>query len=530
MNEISDITNNLKIIISDNMKTEFGKNHNFDKIKSYADYVKYVPLSDYSDYRSYIDEMTEKGTNPLTAYSVYCFCKSSGTEGFQKTIPLTEKAINLYGCQIEKGVMNLYESAKKRAKQGSRFLVNTFRTDLDEPAEKYMLLSEAYYRFLYLNGYISVDNIVGGKELLFDKKSLDFLYAKVWSAILTKDIISIEGIFQYDILLFFGYLSDSWERIISDIRRGSIPDNINISERMKKKLLNMPVSFQRLDYVYEQCKKGFENIAPRLWKNLSFISGIGYKDSLSENRLLSSFVGNVKKYYFSFCSSECYSGNAVTTDSFAYELIKSNGFYEFIEYDCDCPNESTDVVLQSHELDVGKTYELVVTNFSGLYRYKTGDILRITDMSGKLPLYEFVRRKNHNLNIAGEKTNSSHIEYIIKKLSVNFSELISYCFGTIMEEHKGRYIAFISFRTKPHLQEEKKVSNLLDRLLCEINLDYNDLRILGSVLPLKAIILTENDYNLQIKKVFSNHRHNKPIHFLSEQQTQMFMKGVSVNE
>lgn len=52
---------------------------------------------------------------------------------------------------------------------------------------------------------------------------------------------------------------------------------------------------------------------------------------------------------------------------------------------------------------IGALYEPVLTTFSGLYRYRTGDVVRVTGFLGESPIVEFVLRRNLFLNVAGEK-------------------------------------------------------------------------------------------------------------------------------
>ena len=59
---------------------------------------------------------------------------------------------------------------------------------------------------------------------------------------------------------------------------------------------------------------------------------------------------------------------------------------------------------------------MVITTLSGLYRYKTGDIIKITKNKEDQILFEFFRRKNLIINIKQEKTTIIHIEKMMKKM------------------------------------------------------------------------------------------------------------------
>ncbi len=45
------------------------------------------------------------------------------------------------------------------------------------------------------------------------------------------------------------------------------------------------------------------------------------------------------------------------------------------------------------ELEVGKEYELIVTNLSGFYRYRLGDVIRVTGYHNECPMLVFSYRK-----------------------------------------------------------------------------------------------------------------------------------------
>jgi hypothetical protein len=46
-------------LIKTGLKTEFGKEHSFDKIKSHSDFVKNVPLREYEDFKPYIEKIKQ---------------------------------------------------------------------------------------------------------------------------------------------------------------------------------------------------------------------------------------------------------------------------------------------------------------------------------------------------------------------------------------------------------------------------------------------------------------------------------------
>ena len=55
----------LKKLISEAKNTEFGKDHGFEKISSYKQWVKNVPIRDYEGIKKYIDRVVAGEHNVL---------------------------------------------------------------------------------------------------------------------------------------------------------------------------------------------------------------------------------------------------------------------------------------------------------------------------------------------------------------------------------------------------------------------------------------------------------------------------------
>ena len=73
--------------------TAFGKDHSFDKIKSYEDFKKLVPVQDYEGHRPYVERIIEGEEDILWPGLPLYFCKTSGTTSGTKFIPLTKDSM-----------------------------------------------------------------------------------------------------------------------------------------------------------------------------------------------------------------------------------------------------------------------------------------------------------------------------------------------------------------------------------------------------------------------------------------------------
>ncbi|MEO7048132.1 MAG: GH3 auxin-responsive promoter family protein, partial [Ferruginibacter sp.] len=80
-------------LIKTGVKTQFGKDHGFQTIKTYDDFVKQVPIRDYEAFKPYIEKIKEGKHNILWKGLPIYFAKTSGTTSGVKYIPITKDSI-----------------------------------------------------------------------------------------------------------------------------------------------------------------------------------------------------------------------------------------------------------------------------------------------------------------------------------------------------------------------------------------------------------------------------------------------------
>ncbi len=500
---------NLLTLLSDNRNTEFGKKHNFASIRSPEEYKKAVPFSTYEEVHTYVERMKAGERDVLTVYPIAGFCRTSGTEGTPKYIPVSTAALERYSDKIE-----WYKNRAHRQAGGRRLFVNGFRVGLEQKKEEY-LLSELYYRNLFQKGLLSFSEFAGGQETLFWQNGHDMLYGKVWTALASEDITTLESIFLYDQLLFFQYLQKHWRSILKAMKAGSIPDRIRMPEEEKAVLLKLPVSPERLRSVEAECGKGFDGIAKRLWKGLVLSSGISSAAFETEDSGLRRYLGDVPVYYFAYVASECHMGVALRPEECRYVMLPESAFYEYLPWRQD-GESGTEETLLPEQVQKGGLYEVVLTNFSGLYRYRLGDVIRVVDFLGESPVVEFVLRKNQFLNVAGEKMSICQAEQAVRKLVRRYGLPVHrYCIGQLPWESPSCYGAVFEWEERESSGNEPDAglaARRLDRALEEQNLDYQDVRRLGFLKRPEVLFLGAQEYDAFLEENGLTGGHNKPRH------------------
>jgi GH3 auxin-responsive promoter len=81
-------------LIKTGSKTYFGKEHGFEKIKTYEDFVKQVPIRDYEAFKPYIEKIKQGKHNVLWKGLPIYFAKTSGTTSGIKYIPISKDSID----------------------------------------------------------------------------------------------------------------------------------------------------------------------------------------------------------------------------------------------------------------------------------------------------------------------------------------------------------------------------------------------------------------------------------------------------
>ena len=74
-------------------KTDFGKEHGFDKIKTYEEFMQQVPIRDYEQFKPYIEKIKQGRHNVLWKGQPIYFAKTSGTTSGVKYIPISKDSI-----------------------------------------------------------------------------------------------------------------------------------------------------------------------------------------------------------------------------------------------------------------------------------------------------------------------------------------------------------------------------------------------------------------------------------------------------
>ena len=196
-------------------------------------------------------------------------------------------------------------------------------------------------------------------------------------------------------------------------------------------------------------------------------------------------------------------------DSYEYILYPGTAYYEFRPADED-GNKTVDV----SSLVEGECYEMILTTFSGFYRYAMGDIIKVKGFYGTLPIINFQYRKNLVMNIAGEKLDMKTLDKGVRVWSmISGLQVWQYYFYEDYSRVPACYHGIIALDSG-EVKAREELSSQMDKCLRGLSVDYNDLRMLGSISGAK-ISFVDKDKFLELKDNKSKRGQPKPLNIIN---------------
>lgn len=372
-------------IVKDNRTSDVMQKYD---LKDYTDFMKRVPLSSYDNYAPLIELATKIGEkNLFTSYPIVCYALTSGSMGQTKYIPCTKQHIEDFTAEFTrildgKRSFVMFESIPHAFTNDGAYIDTISGITLGNFTEKDPKLAE------YL--------IASPRELLFQQEVSDTLYASVIFALKDREIRQIIAPFTWGILEMFECIEKNWAALCDDIEAGKISHVPMLSENIREALnAKLVPDKARADELRSIFSKGFdEPAAQRIWPMLNKIiaAGTGAFEIYTDN--MRRYTGNIAHSNGIYAASEALIARSEEDESDKYILCPEYGFFEFLPLG----GEKT---VSFDELESGKAYELIVTNKSGLYRYRLGDIVTIVNADNSAPVITFNYRTRQHWELNG---------------------------------------------------------------------------------------------------------------------------------
>ncbi|MCK5845497.1 MAG: GH3 auxin-responsive promoter family protein, partial [Victivallales bacterium] len=346
--------------------TEYGIKHGFAKIADTDSYRNQAPLTSWPDYEHYAERMGDGERDLLFPGSPIAFISTSGTSGKPKLIPESEEGA-LAKNITDKLRRNFTFGAHPDILQGKILpLVNASAIG-ETPAgipcgtASGLTLKSAAPELLATSAYpIEVLSIT-------DEDALDYVLTRFAVSADVRMIIG-NNIARMDKL---AKLAESEaERIISDIANGTIDMPNSRMNGLKRTVLKKtapdPKRSRELRGILDS---GRPFIPAEYWPNLRVVCcWLSGSVGTSVRGVKNLFSEKTEYLDYGYGASEGKFNIPRIPGKSSGTLAIHAGFYEFLPVDSD-PASDADKTILAHQLREGESYRLIVTNFSGLYRY-----------------------------------------------------------------------------------------------------------------------------------------------------------------
>lgn len=454
-------------ILRRNNNTDYGQRYCFFALQAAEGYQARVPMSSYSTYAPLIKLQTQIGEHDIfVADSVKYYLlgeklsslspdteklSSLSPDRDEKLFPATEKHLQPYVkafTDIVRGKISstLFESLPKHRPYNDRGSLNSLSG---------VILSEFFWQERNtLQG--SQAKFTTPEELLFPAKALDTLYLRVLFALKEREVEQLIAPSTWGIAEMLTFIEKNWETICNDIEHGEITFLIDVPADLLRRMKgHLSGDKERADQLRSA---GFD--LSKVWPNLKRIIAFGDNSFQVYTDIVRKYIGDIPLDNGYFMLPEGLVGQSIEGTN-KYRLLGGSNFYEFLQ------TTTTDLrPCLLTEVKEGEIYELIITNQAGLYRYRTGYLIRVEELNGGNLIFSLSGRCGESVTVGGATLDENAIYHAIVKTADEYKiDVADFAFYaddglTILLEANSH-------------NSTEDIANSLDTFLHQENKDYN---------------------------------------------------------
>lgn len=193
-------------------------------------------------------------------------------------------------------------------------------------------------------------------------------------------------------------LESKWMQLCDDIESGLVSSEITelAMRRAVEELLGGPRPDLAARIRGASSRKNWNGILPLLWPELRYIACVSTGSMEQYYPTLKHYAGEgVPLLGGDYFASECPIGiNMDRTrppELTSFVILPGAAYFEFLPFDLGASSAAKETVDISG-VEVGKMYEVVVTTYRGLYRYRLNDVVKVVGFHNSSPRVEFITR------------------------------------------------------------------------------------------------------------------------------------------
>lgn len=344
-------------IMAQNADTDMGHRYKFNRLFSLSAFQNRIPLTDINFYKPLVKLQTNVGErNILTSCKISRYFSISNGN----LIPCTKYLAKKYAEYFA----SLLSGCKNFLVARSLPIIGETNDGAEIDTLQSAIIKDYFSSFFYRGGIQQADLTSPLQQYFKQDRSNDDYYDLIADALATKDIDQIVAFTTNELLQAFKTLESHWFQLVQKI-----------------------VDKKRKNEVYTILSKGFDKpIVKKLWPNLKHTIAYGAGEMYESFRDMKRYTGTLPHNHGFDFMTETILGKAVRDDSELFECLPDTNFYELMPIE----GETDTKPLCWSQVEVGKSYFVIVTNHAGLYRYQTSHIIRpwvITASSIRFTIY-----------------------------------------------------------------------------------------------------------------------------------------------
>jgi len=452
-------------LLRQNSKTKYGMRHSFADVSSVGEYQQAVPLTDYEHYSSYIEDIAQGEQGVLTRDPVLLFEPSSGTSSASKLIPYTRSLKVEFQRGIAPWIVSLFKRKPELLRGSAYWSISPPITSeryhgripvgFDEDAEYLGFIGKRFHAQVAAVpqkvAYIADADAFRRQTLVYLLAAEDLALISVWSPTF--------------LTLLLRQLIDNQDEILWLLGKSGITKAAGRAETVTSIMQ------------HEQGGSPFEHI----WPNLAVISCWTQGASQIYAEEIPKYFPNVEIQGKGLVSTEAFVSLPLLPDCDPVLAVESH-FFEFGD------TESGDFRL-AHEVEEGKVYSVIVTTSGGLYRYRLGDLVKVTGFIGRAPTLRFVAKERAVSDLFGEKLHADHVQRSAADVFPTCSiEPLFFLLAPV--KNPTETVAYSLFLDTGSMTTEQAelLRDTLDKRLCE-NFHYAHCRNMGQLGALQLFLI-----------------------------------------
>ncbi|MBD2098517.1 GH3 auxin-responsive promoter family protein [Trichocoleus sp. FACHB-591] len=461
----------LKELLVAYQDTALGREYGLRDIKTIDQFRDRVPVLPYSSYEPYTERIAQGEQNVLTPDPVVYLNLTSGSTGQKKLIPVTKRFQNSLRQANLTSIGFLSDALRDRGSQFGKLLATNSVQLLGRtpggieygPASVGVLrMGKFLYEQLFAHPY----------ETLLPDDSLTRHYLCLLFALCQPEMRGLGANFPMLVLRICNYLEQYAEELIHDLDQGTIAPWLKLAPDVRTKLERQwSANPSRAAQLREVWKSEGRLIPKLVWPQLSYVATArgGTSDFYFER--FPQYFGDTPGYGAVYASAEGTFSIYPELGQDGSILAIESGFFEFIpedQWEAEQPQ-----TLLAPEVQVGDRYRILMTNYSGFYRYDIGDVVEVTGFYEQSPLIVFRHRRGGLLSSTTEKTTEFHVTQVMQSLQQEFGlPLEDFCVTLAEDVIPAHYLVNIELLPGQALDNPSAFLHRFDQKLKEIHTSY----------------------------------------------------------